>query len=99
MFNGIFTKHQTGVPFTYDDDYVYLNDKDLYIFAWGGGTSDKRQFLQEEFPEVPLTQACHPRYFAEVIHGIGQHGIDQARQRNLVNARIENYLVQLNQDT
>lgn len=29
--------HQTAMPFTYDDEYVYLNDKSLSIVAWGCG--------------------------------------------------------------
>jgi len=41
--------HQTPVCYTYDDDKIYLKDKDLIILAWGAGTANVRQgFLQDQ---------------------------------------------------
>ena len=78
LFNGIFTKHQTAVPFTYDDEFVYMNDQDLNILAWGPGKSDKLQFMRDEYPNTVLTQRCSDQYFAGVIHGLGQVAVDRA---------------------
>ena len=29
------------------EDYIYFNEDDTYIFAWGNGKSDKRQWMEE----------------------------------------------------
>ena len=38
--------HQTPFPYTYDEKYVYLNDRSLDISAWGCGSGDKRTWLE-----------------------------------------------------
>ncbi len=50
-FGGFMGEHLTTVPLTYDDDNVYFNDKDLFVFAWGNGRSTKRTYLDKRnFP-------------------------------------------------
>ena len=39
-------RHQTMMPYTYDDDYIYLNDKNLSVLGWGCGKGRKREFLE-----------------------------------------------------
>ena len=46
-FNASYHNHQTSVPFVETEDYIYFNKYDTYIFAWGNGKSDKRQWMEE----------------------------------------------------
>lgn len=45
-FGGYMHSHQTVFPITYDDEYVYFNDPDLFALAWGNGKSEKRIYLE-----------------------------------------------------
>mmetsp|Transcript_17282 Transcript_17282/g.34532 ORF Transcript_17282/g.34532 Transcript_17282/m.34532 type:complete len:782 (-) Transcript_17282:118-2463(-) len=57
--------HQTPISFSFDEERVYLKDKDLIVLAWGSGTSNKRRdFLSESGinhgPTITgTTQLCH----------------------------------------
>ena len=46
-FDASFTRHQTSVPISVDDNYVYFNHPSFFIFAWGNGKCAKRLWLEE----------------------------------------------------
>ena len=46
-FDASFSTHHTSVPITQDNEKVYFCDEDLFLFAWGGGKSERRQWLKQ----------------------------------------------------
>ena len=67
VFNGVWVKHHTSVPFTYDDKFVYLNDPELYVLAWGGGSSDKKDWLETNYPDININGRVNFHYFMNIV--------------------------------
>ena len=67
-FDASFCQHHTSVPITLDNNYVYFNDKDLFVFAWGGGKSEKKRWVQRtEFEDSKLTRNSEINSFFKSI--------------------------------
>ena len=66
--------HQTPFPYTYDKEYVYLNDRCLDISAWGCGRGEKRTWLQNnddiQIDTIPMG-AIHFNQFMTVVMANG----------------------------
>ena len=92
IFNGVFTKHHTSIPFVYDDENVFLNDNELNIFAWGGGSSDKKDYITTNLPHVEIRQRVTDTYFAQLINQQGARAVDRARAHFRGNNSILQYL-------
>lgn len=61
-------KHQTAFPFTYDDKYVYLDDKELEIWAWGGSKSNNaRKYLENELHYTDLPRCTEDAVIDEIV--------------------------------
>ena len=45
-FDAFLVEHQTSVPISVDNGFVYFNHPSLFIFAWGNGKSEKRLWLE-----------------------------------------------------
>jgi len=56
------------MPYTYDEQYVYLNDRALSVLGWGCGKGQKRVFAEQHLPPDVIPQgAMHVNAFLDTI--------------------------------
>ena len=46
-FDASYHNHQTSVPFVETDTHIIFNDESTFIFAWGNGKSERRQWMED----------------------------------------------------
>ena len=98
-FNGVFSKHHTCIPITYDEDMVYMNDPNLFILAWGGSTA-KKDFVMNNFGnevangDVNWTGPVNMETFAGILHQLGANAMNMATNENLITqTTLDNWLL------
>lgn len=87
-------RHQTAMSYTYDDKYVYLNDKNLSVIGWGCAKGRKREFLEARLSANAIPNGpIQINAFLNVI-GPRQHLHQPAVYEGLVSQqRIDDWLV------
>ena len=61
--------HQVLYVYSYilDNEYVYLNDKNLTINAWGCGKSVNRQWFEQHYPAIQINGIVTVNNFMNII--------------------------------
>ena len=55
------------IQFKADDEIVFLDDPPLQLFAWGGGKSARRTWLEGNHPGVNITGRVTRDHFTQLV--------------------------------
>ena len=85
------TCHQTAFPYTFDENYVYVYDKNLSIHAWGCGKSSNRLWLESYDPSIYIGGRLDEN---RLISLVVQNNIVEAAVQNttLTQTRIDDWI-------
>ncbi len=82
--------HQTSFAYTYDEEYLYFNDDNLLVLAWGGGKSDARKYLENDLGWMNLRKCDQRGLFDQIVDNAKHpaardHILDEMVARNYLN--------------
>ena len=75
-FGGMLGSHHTAVPVTSDGKFVYTNDDDMFVLAWGAGKAQKRIYLEANGVVFERGERFNQRHMEDFFV---QHADDQER--------------------
>ena len=76
---------------------MYLQDSSLVIFAWGGGKSARRRWLESNHPTVAqgITGAVHLNRFTGIVYNHNIHH-DAMAHGHLTQQTLDNWIMDNN---
>jgi hypothetical protein len=81
------------MPYTYDEDWVYLTDRALSVLGWGCGKGQKRVFAEQHLPPDAIPQgAMHVNAFLDTIGPYEQLHQPAINQGLVTQQRITDWL-------
>lgn len=92
-FRGCELSHHSGLSYSFDSEYVYLDDRNMNILAWGGASGDvdykaRRTYAAHNlWPNNQIPDRLTVTEYAQRL--ISQGRVRDARRNNVIDIRVE----------